>query len=195
MREKLKKLTKYYGLYDYWKEEVLNLAKKDENFDVLDLDGTLFSVKDRVESNDIFQKNRGEQWNLLITNELGLKKVVKEYYKNKKYPTELLHSVNKEKSLILTKGIREYQVEKAKYMGIDDYTMLVTTTAEEKIISLIRFVIFDLKYIPSSITVYEDRPQFFVEYRDLIEDVLWIELTIKKVTMDGNNNPVHIEVI
>jgi hypothetical protein len=50
--------------------------------------------------------------------------------------------------------------------------MLVTTNAEEKIIALIRYVIFDLKYIPTTIVVFEDRPQYFIEYRDLIEDVL-----------------------
>jgi hypothetical protein len=58
MKEKLKKLTPYIGLYNYWKSEVELLEKIDETFDVMDLDDTLFSVKERLESDEIFQLNR-----------------------------------------------------------------------------------------------------------------------------------------
>jgi hypothetical protein len=58
MKEKLKKLTPYIGLYNYWKSEVELLKKIDETFDVMDLDDTLFSVKERLESDEIFQLNR-----------------------------------------------------------------------------------------------------------------------------------------
>jgi hypothetical protein len=58
MKEKLKNITPYNGLYDYWKTEVNLLTKKDETFDVMDLDDTLFSVKERIESDEIFKLNR-----------------------------------------------------------------------------------------------------------------------------------------
>lgn len=195
MKEKLKKLTKYYGLYDYWKEEVINLEKKNEEFDVMDLDDTLFSTQARLQSDEIFQKNRGKKWNLLIVNQLGVKNVINEYYKDKVFPKDIIDSVNKHKSLILTAGLREYQEEKVKHMWIDHFNMVITETWEDKIIALIRYIIFDLKYIPTKITVYEDRPQYFIEYRDLIEDVLWTKLEIKYIKMDWNNWYNKIEII
>ncbi len=195
MKEKLKKLTEYYGLYNYWKEEVANLEKKNEEFDVMDLDDTLFSVQERLQSDEIFQKNRGEKWNLLIANKLGIKKVIGKYYKGKVFPKDLINSVNQHKSLILTAGLREYQEEKVKHMWIDHFNMVVTETWEDKIIALIRYVIFDLKYIPARITVYEDRPQYFIEYRDLIEDILWTKLEIMYVEMDWNTWYKKIQII
>jgi hypothetical protein len=51
-------------------------------------------------------------------------------------------------------------------------------------LELIKYVIYKLKFIPSKITVYEDRPQYFIEYRDLIEDVLGTKLEIMYVEMD-----------
>ena len=186
MKDKLKNLTKYYGLYDYWKAEVINLEKKDEDFDVIDLDDTIFSVQDRIQSKIIFQENRGEKWNLITANEIGIKNIINEYYKDKTFPKDIINSLNKHKSLILTAGLREYQEEKVKHMWINHFNMVVTETWEDKIIALIRYILFNLKYIPSKITVYEDRPQFFIEYRDLIEDVLWCKLEIIYVEMDGN---------
>jgi hypothetical protein len=52
-----------------------------------------------------------------------------------------------------------------------------------------------LKYIPNTIVIFEDRPQYFVEYRDLIEDVLWVNLIINKVIMDWNDSIPSIEEI
>lgn len=195
MKEKLKKLTPYIGLYNYWKSEVELLEKIDETFDVMDLDDTLFSVKERLESDEIFQLNRWEKWNLLIANDLGIKNIIHKYYKNKVYHKGIIDSISKHKSLILTAGLREYQEEKVRAMWISHYSMLVTTNAEEKIIALIRYVIFDLKYIPTTIVVFEDRPQYFIEYRDLIEDVLWIKVIINKVAMDWNDSIPNIEEI
>jgi len=195
MKEKLKNITPYNGLYDYWKTEVNLLTKKDETFDVMDLDDTLFSVKERIESDEIFKLNRWEKWNLLIANQIGIKNIIHKYYTNKVYHKGIINSVTKHKSLILTAGLREYQEEKVRAMWISDYSMLVTTNAEEKIIALIRYVIFNLKYIPSTIVVFEDRPQYFIEYRDLIEDVLWVKLIINKVVMDWNDSVPNIEEI
>jgi len=57
----------------------------------------------------------------------------------------------------------------------------------------IQYVLFTLKYIPSEIIIYEDRPQYFIKYRELIEWVLGCELTIMRVEMDGNNGYKKIE--
>jgi len=43
--------------------------------------------------------------------------------------------------------------------------------------------------------LYEDRPEYFIEYRDLIEDVLETKLIIKKVVMHGNTGKMDIQEI
>jgi hypothetical protein len=53
-------------------------------------------------------------------------------------------------------------------------------------------VIFELKFLPKDITVFEDRPQFFIEYRPLIEELLETKLIIKHVTMDSNHEPIKM---
>lgn len=71
--------------------------------------------------------------------------------------------------------------------------MLVTETGEDKIIALIRYIIFNLQYIPSKIIVYEDRPQYFIEYKDMICDILGCKLEIMYVEMDSNKGYKNIE--
>ena len=195
MQNKLKQLTPYYGLYDFWKHKVKDLEKKDINFNILDLDDTIFSVSERVNSHKMFQENRAEKWNLLIINELWLKEVTQKWYKNKPFPTQLIDSVKTDESLILTAWIREYQEEKIMHLWLQSFNALITDTWEDKIIALIRYIIFDLKYIPSMITVYEDRPQYFIEYRDLLEEILWCKITIMYVQMTGNKGYKKIEEI
>jgi hypothetical protein len=56
--------------------------------------------------------------------------------------------------------------------GLDKYHIIVTQKASDKVLKTIRYVLYTLKYIPNTITIYEDRPQRFLEYRDLIEKVL-----------------------
>ncbi len=195
MQNKLKQLTPYYGLYDFWKSKVKNLEKKDINFSVLDLDDTIFSVSERVNSHKMFQENRAEAWNLLITNELWLEKVAKKWYKNKDFPKNIVSSMDIKNTLILTAGIREYQEEKIMHLWLQHFNRLITDTWKDKIIALIRYIIFDLKYVPSKITIYEDRPQYFIEYRDLLEDILGCEIEIMYVEMDGNDWYKKIEEI
>jgi len=55
---------------------------------------------------------------------------------------------------------------------VDTYNHVITEYAEDKINAIIRYVIYTLQFIPEELIIYEDRPEYFVEYRDLIEDVL-----------------------
>jgi hypothetical protein len=41
-----------------------------------------------------------------------------------------------------------------------------------KIFETIRYVVEDLGFIPDKITIYEDRPIFFIENKKIIEDFL-----------------------
>jgi hypothetical protein len=97
--------------------------------------------------------------------------------------------------IILTAGMPELQIMKARWAGLEKYTLRVVAEWKDKILEAIRYVLFELKYIPSEIIVYEDRPQFFIEYRALIEWVLWTKLTIMYVEMDGNNGYKKIEAV
>jgi hypothetical protein len=80
-------------------------------------------------------------------------------------------------------------------MNIEHIPMRVVWKGEDKIFQTLRYILFHLQYIPREVIVYEDRPQSFVEYRELIEGLLGCKLTIMYVEMDGNNGYKTIEEI
>jgi len=49
MKEKLKKLTKNNYIYDYWKEEVEKLEKRNITVRIADFDYTIFSRDEQLE--------------------------------------------------------------------------------------------------------------------------------------------------
>ena len=52
-----------------------------------------------------------------------------------------------------------------------------------------------MKFIPNKIIVYEDRPEYFIENKSLIEDFLWTTLEIMFVEMLDNKNEPNIKKI
>jgi hypothetical protein len=47
-----------------------------------------------------------------------------------------------------------------------------------------------LKYIPKTIIIYEDRPEYFIKYSEYIEKLLWTKIEIMIVDIKNNNkNP------
>jgi hypothetical protein len=90
-------------------------------------------------------------------------------------------------SLVLTAGVPEYAMMKYRATWLENFPVEVVYDGKDKILKTLQYVLFKLKYIPSEIVVYEDRPQYFVEYRELIEWLLWTKLTIMYVEMDGND--------
>lgn len=192
MQHKLKNLTEFYGIYNFWKNEAKNLPKKEENLILCDFDDTIFSRKDQLEINEMLRKNRWDAGTKIIINDMGIEEYIQNFVANKSYPRDIINTLDTEKDLILTAGIYETQIAKIRACWLENYKVLVTPSWQDKILASIRYVLFTLKYLPKTITLYEDRPEYFLEYRDLIEDVLETKLIIKKVVMHGNTGKMDI---
>jgi hypothetical protein len=195
MKEKLLELTQFNWLYDHWKYLVSQLDKKDVNIIVTDLDDTIFSRNEQLEWSEELRKNRWVNWNTKIINEIWIKNYINSWVKWKDYPKNIISLLNKKTDVIITAGFLEIQKMKVQELWITDYKMIVVNEWKDKIISTIQYIIYDLGFIPSSITIYEDRPEFFVKYRDLLSDILWTKIIVNKVHMtDNNTSPEIIEI-
>ena len=186
MKEKLLKLTKNNYIIDYWKEQVKFLEKKDIELHIVDFDYTIFSRDEQLEKEEYLRKNRWDLWPKAIIENDWIHKFLEKYYNNTNFPTTILDKLNKKYDLIITAGVYEYQVSKLIACKLDDYNYIITESAKDKILEIIRYIIYKLKFIPSSINIYEDRPEYFKEYKDLIEDILGTKLNIYYVEMDWN---------
>ena len=195
MKEKLLELTQFNWLYNHWKNLVSQLDKKDVNIIVTDLDDTIFSRNEQLEWSEELRKNRGVNWNTKIINEIWIKNYIDTWVKWKDYPKNIISLLNKKTDVIITAGFLEIQKMKVQELWISDYKMIVVDEWKDKIISTIQYIIYDLGFIPSSITIYEDRPEFFVKYSDLLSNILWTKIIVNKVYMTNNNtNPEIIEI-
>lgn len=186
LKDKISGLTEQVGLVDFYLKEVKNLSKKDTIFSICDLDDTLFARKDQLNSEPELVKKRWYEGNTYMINNISIHVMIQKYYEWKNYPQNIISKLSPETTLILTAGIPEYQYLKVKAMDLENFPLQIVWEGKDKILATLRYIIFQLKYIPSEIIVYEDRPQYFIEYRDLIEWVLWTKLTIMQVEMDGN---------
>ena len=195
MKNKLKNLTPHNFIIDYWKEEIIKLNKKDIEINVADFDYTIFSRDEQLEKEQYLRENRGDLWPKAICNNWWINKYINTYYKNKNFPKNILEKFDIKYDLILTAWVYEFQIAKLIACNLCNYNFIITKNWEDKVLELIRYIIYKLKFIPSKITVYEDRPQYFIEYRDLIEDVLWTKLEIMYVEMDWNNGYKKIEKV
>lgn len=185
LKEKISSLTVRVWLVDFYLQEAQNLEKKESTLRVCDLDDTLFSRQEQLESEELLRNNRWAAGNTIILNTLGLHTYTqKNYHTN--FPKDIFSLLDAKNDLILTAGMPELQHMKARNMWILDYNIRIVDEAEEKILETIRYVLFELQYIPKEIIVYEDRPKYFIEYRELIESVLWTKLSIVFVEMNGN---------
>lgn len=194
-KEKLKNLTKNSFIIDYWKEEINNLKKNNLELKVADFDDTLFARKEQLENEKILRENRWDLWPVAIIENFWISNFIKKYYLNKNFPKNILEKFDIKNDLILTAWVYEFQISKLIACNLDKYNFVITKNWEEKILELIKYIIYKLRFIPSKITVYEDRPKYFIEYRDLIEEVLWTKLEIMYVEMDWNNWYKKIEKV
>lgn len=158
-----------------------------------DFDDTLFSRKQQLETNNLLFSNRWDAGIEVIINQIGMEKFIQDYVANISFPSDISKLLDPKKDIILTAGTIELQMAKIQACKLDFMKTIITLNGQDKIIACIRYILFDLKYIPKSITIYEDRPEYFIEYRELIEDVLSTKLIIKKVIMNGNDEYKEIK--
>jgi hypothetical protein len=198
--EKLKTLmlwlTPLTGLVDFYLEESSKLEKRDAVFSIADMDDTLIS-RDRLAIDEpLLKESRGQEGNKVVINHFGIHNIVERFYANQNPPQDIANIMkNSSDSLVLTAGVPEYAMMKYKAANLSEFPIQVVYDGKDKILKTLQYILFELKYIPDEIVIYEDRPQYFVEYKDLIEGVLWTKLTIMYVEMDGNNGYKKIEEV
>lgn len=192
MQETLEKLWANQSLINRILETKKTLEKSPKNLYVADFDDTIFCRKEQLEKSELLRTNRWAKWNQAILDTMWIDVLAKDFYKWKTYPTCVTSLLRENHDLILTAWVQEIQDAKLKATQLTHINTIVTPHAVDKIIALINYVIFELKFLPKDITVFEDRPQFFIEYRPLIEELLETKLIIKHVTMDSNHEPIKM---
>jgi len=173
------------------KNKISSLEKKDIDLIIADFDDTIFCRKEQLEDNELLRNNRWKKWTEIMKNVIWIENIANMYYKNKKYPTVISDKLRKNHDLILTAWDFELQTIRVKTCNLSHINTTVVADAEEKILETILYIINTLKFIPNKITVYEDRPKYFIENRELLEEVIWTEIEIMLVEMiDNYNDPI-----
>lgn len=171
------------------------LEKKNIDLIITDFDDTIFCRKEQLESDENLVKNRWEKWNDYIKNVVWIEKFVDKYYLGKDFPQSIVNKLRLWHDLILTAWMEEFSSAKINAIGLDIYNFIVVEQADMKIIETIKYVVNTLRFIPSKIVVYEDRPKFFIENKNLIENFLWTKLEIMLVEMIDNETEPMIKKI
>ena len=188
-------LTDRVWLVDFYMQEAEKREKKNIPFIIADLDDTLAS-RDRLwKEEELLRINRGQEWNKVVINHFGINTIIERFYENQTPPKDISELLSPDNCVILTAGVPEYQYRKREALWLTHLSINIVESWADKILETIRYVLFELWYIPREIIVYEDRPHFFIEYRELIEWVLWTKLTIMKVEMNGNADYTSIEEV
>ncbi len=163
--------------------------KKDIDLIISDFDDTIFCRNEQLEKSELLRTNRWNAWNDIILSTIGLENYINEFYKWKKFPDDIISKMNKDYDLILTAWYKVLQDAKLKATNlINNLNYIVVEKAEDKILETIRYIIEDLWFIPSKITIYEDRPQYFIENKETIENFLDTKLEVIFVEMIDNHN-------
>lgn len=168
--------------------------KKDIDLIISDFDDTIFCRNEQLEKSELLRTNRWNAWNDIILSTIGLENYINEFYKWKKFPDDIISKMNKDYDLILTAWYKVLQDAKLKATNlINNLNYIVVEKAEDKILETIRYIIEDLWFIPQKITVYEDRPQYFIENKDTIENFLDTKLEVIFVEMNDNYSSPKIK--
>lgn len=170
------------------------LEKKDIDLIITDFDDTIFSTKKLID-NDYRKWRRWQEWNIYILENNLIDTIINEVYKDVDFPKTISSKLRKNHDLILTAWIDIFQIEKIKAANLNHINTRVVLNPEDKIIETIKYIVNDLKFIPNKITIFEDRPKYFIEYKDFLESFLWIKIEIMFVEMTDNNNEPKITKI
>jgi len=173
------------------KNKIKLLEKSNADLIITDFDDTIFCTKEVI-NRDYRKWRRWADWNDYIIKNNLIDKIIHEVYKDTNYPNSITAKLRKNHDLILTAWIKEFQTKKIIAANIEHINTKIVPTAEDKIAETIRYIINDLWFIPSKITIYEDRPKYFIEFKKFIEDFLWTKLDIMFVEMNCNDTEPKI---
>jgi len=196
LKELVSWLTPLIGLVDFYLEESQKLERKTSKFIISDMDDTLISRHRLAIDDPLLKVNRGHEGNKVVINHFWIHEIVDRFYKNQNPPLDIVHIMrDNTDNLILTAGVPEYAIMKYRAAWLEEFPIQVVYDGQDKILKTLQYILFELGYIPDEIIVYEDRPKYFIEYRDLIEWVLSTKLTIMYVEMNGNDGYKKIEEV
>ncbi len=167
-------------------EQKKKLISKDKELMVVDLDDTIFSRNEQLKDSKLLRNNRWKAWNRVVLEDIGLDEFIDRYYRSKQYPDDIVKKMSKQIDLILTAGNSKIQTQKLKALGLAKYNYKIVENSQEKPLAVIKYVFGTLEFTPSKIKVYEDRPKYFIENRDNIEQLLNTKLEIIQVLMHDN---------
>jgi len=177
------------------KDKINQLEKKNIDLIITDFDDTIFSRNEQLEDCKLLRENRWNAWNNIILKVLWLENYWKKYYKNKTIPKTIVSKLRKWHDLILTAWDQELQNCKLKNIWLDKHNYIVVKLPEDKIIKTIEYITDTLWFLPKKVTVYEDRPKYFIEHKDFLENILNIPFDIMYVEMNDNYSEPKISKI
>lgn len=182
-------------LYKNLLKQDVDLEKNNTEIKIVDFDDTIFCRKDILNESKVLRENRWDKWNQVIMNEMWLDNFINQFHKDKSYPDTISSTLNKGVDLILTAWLEELQMWKIIAAKLQDQNIIVTDHAYEKPYETLKYVIDVLWYIPKKISVYEDRPKYFIQHKVEMEKFLWTEIEVLFVEMENNLNPPKIKKI
>jgi hypothetical protein len=134
------------------------------------MDDTLISRHRLAIDEPLLKESRGQEGNKVVINHFGIHDIVSRFYEDQNPPQDIANIMREvDDCLVLTAGVPEYAMMKYRAADLSEFPIQVVYDGKDKILKTLQYVLFELKYIPSEIIVYEDRPQYFIEYRELIE--------------------------
>ncbi len=167
-------------------KKIKKLKKKDIDLIISDFDDTIFCRNEQLEDCELLKNNRWNAWNKIILNNLWLENYWDKYYKNKTIPKSIISQLREWHDLILTAWSQILQDCKLKNTWLNRFNYIVVDSPEKKILESIKYITDNLWFIPNKITVFEDRPKYFIEYKNLLENILQIPIEIMYVEMKDN---------
>lgn len=189
--EKLKsmmyELTDFWVLFEKYLDEVRRLQVRDETLIVSELDDTIFSCEELLKNEPLLSESPcEEERNKTAMYYVWVPHIIETYYKGKEFPQDIVSQMNPKRDFILTSWFESFQQQKANALGIGNIPMRIAPIKSEKVITLIQHILYEIKYIPKNILIYDSEPEDYIKYSELIESILGTKLTVKPVEMDEN---------
>ncbi len=175
--------------------KIKKLEKKDVDLIITDFDNTIFCRNEQIEISELLRNNRGKKWNDILREIIWIENAMEMFYIGKNYPTIITSKLRVNHDLILTAWYIDIQTAKIKACKLNHINYIIVNNPEEKIIETIKYIANILKFIPNKITVYEDKPKYFIEYKYFLQDFLWVKIEIMYVEMNDNNSDPKITKI
>ena len=115
-------------------------------------------------------------------------------------PRVLLDKIDTRFDYILTAWNIWVQTQKIRNLSHKNVPLweirrIIVPNSADKIKRFIDEAVYDTWVIADQLIIYEDTTEYFVEYQDLIEFMLWTRLRILKVIMNDDNSYKSIEQV